>query len=62
MKASELIRLLKKNGFRFDRMAKGSHEIWVNDQTGKTTIVPNHGSKEIPTGTMNKILKQADLK
>ena len=62
MKASELIRLLKNNGFRFDRQAKGSHEIWVNDKTSKTTVVPNHGSKEVPTGTLNKILKQAGLK
>ncbi len=35
MKASELIKLLKKHGFRFDRQEKGSHEIWANDQTGR---------------------------
>lgn len=62
MKASELIKLLKRNGFQFDRQAKGSHEIWINNDTGRTAVVPNHGSKEIPFGTINKILKQAGLK
>jgi predicted RNA binding protein YcfA (HicA-like mRNA interferase family) len=46
MKASELIKLLRKNGFHFDRQAKGSHEIWVNDETKRTTIVSNHGARE----------------
>jgi predicted RNA binding protein YcfA (HicA-like mRNA interferase family) len=61
MKCSELLRKLKKNGFKFDRQGKGSHEIWKNE-AGIEVVVPNHGSQEIATGTAKKIIKDAGLK
>jgi predicted RNA binding protein YcfA (HicA-like mRNA interferase family) len=59
MKPRELIRLLEKNGFMFIRQS-GSHAIYKN-LTGKMVVVPIH-NKDIPTGTLNGILKDADLK
>jgi predicted RNA binding protein YcfA (HicA-like mRNA interferase family) len=57
----ELIRGLKKAGFEFDRQAKGSHEIWYNPATKRSTTIPNHPGVEIPKGTLKAILKQAGL-
>jgi predicted RNA binding protein YcfA (HicA-like mRNA interferase family) len=59
MKPKELIKLLEKHGFVFVRQS-GSHAIYR--KTGqKIIVVPIH-SKDIPTGTLNSILKDADIK
>lgn len=55
----ELVKLLMKEGWTVDRIA-GSHYIMVKD--GKTISVPVHAGKAIPTGLLNKLLKQAGLK
>lgn len=59
MKPRELIKLLEANDFIFIRQS-GSHAIYK--KTGnKIIVVPIH-SKDIPTGTLNSILKDAGLK
>ena len=58
--ASEVMRKLRRAGFRFDRQAKGSHEIWFNPDIRKRTTIPNHPG-EIPEGTVRAILRQAGL-
>lgn len=55
----ELVRLLMKEGWSVDRIS-GSHYIMVKDS--KTVSVPVHAGKAIPTGLLNKLLKQAGLK
>lgn len=61
MKVSELTKILKKNGCFIVR--RGSrHDIWKSTITGNEFPVPRHPSKEIPTGTLNNILKAAGLK
>lgn len=60
MKTSELIKLLKQAGFKkFDEGAR--HTEFLNPTTGKKVYVWRH-KKEVPTGTANKILKDAGLK
>lgn len=60
MKTQELIKLLKKNMCYLKR--NGSrHDIWHSDETGKDFPVPRHKA-EIPTGTLNNILKDAGLR
>lgn len=61
MKVSELKRLLKQNGCRFEEDYT-RHEWWYSPKTGKYFPVPRHDAKEIPTGTLNSILKDAGLK
>ena len=61
MKTSELTKLLKKAGCYFVEHG-GDHDIWFSPITQKEFVVPRHPSKEIPTGTVNKILKDAGLK
>jgi predicted RNA binding protein YcfA (HicA-like mRNA interferase family) len=59
LKAKELIKLLKQNGFIFIRQS-GSHAIYKKPGN-KMIVVPIH-SKDIPIGTLNSILKDASLK
>lgn len=60
MKTSELIKLLKQVGF-VKRAEGGNHTEYYNPNTGKKIYVWRH-KKEVPTGTANKILKDAGLK
>lgn len=55
----EIVALLLARGFEFAR-AKGSHQIYVNRQSGKRTVVPMH-SKDLKKGTLHGILKQAGI-
>lgn len=56
----EVIRKLKLAGFRFDRQAAGSHEIWRNPSTGRYLTIPNH-NRDLAEGTLRAILRQADV-
>ncbi len=62
MNYHELTRKLKASGCSLDRTAKGSHEIWINLNTGARTTIPNWGSKELRTGTVSTILKDLGIK
>lgn len=55
-----LIKLLQQHGFHF-RRAKGSHQVYYNEQTNITVIVPVHGGKDMKKGTFLAILKQAGI-
>lgn len=59
MTPKQIIRLLKKNGFILSSQ-NGSHQKYVNTQTGITVIVPYH-VKDLKKGTEQAILKQAGL-
>ena len=59
MTPKKLIKLLKENGFVFTRQS-GSHAVFRNDQKKKKVIVPIH-TKDIPTGTLHSILKDAGI-
>ena len=59
-KYREIVKRLKELGFQFDRQARGSHEIWFNPATRRTTTLPNHPG-DMPEGTLRAILKQAAI-
>jgi len=61
MKVSELIRLAVKNGCCIKRNG-AEHDIWINPKTGGITRIPRHPSKELATGTANRIMKDLGLK
>ena len=61
MKFSEIVRLLERNGFEVVK-EKGSIRYYGKDGWNKLIRVDYHGSKEIPTGTYDAILKAAGLK
>lgn len=51
---------LRKHGFELARHAKGSHEVWTNDETGRRTVVPNHRG-DLPEGTVRGIIGLAGI-
>ena len=55
----DVIRILEKRGFIFDR-AKGSHHIYLNPDTKQRAVVPVH-RRDLPQGTLLSILKQAGI-
>jgi len=61
MKFSELVRLLERNGFELIR-EKGSIRYYGKQGLDKLIRIDYHGSREIPTGTCDAILKAAGLK
>jgi predicted RNA binding protein YcfA (HicA-like mRNA interferase family) len=61
MRFSELVRLLEKNGFRLLK-EKGSIRYYTKPNHDKLIRVDYHGSKEVPTGTCQAILKAAGIR
>jgi predicted RNA binding protein YcfA (HicA-like mRNA interferase family) len=61
VKFSELIRLLEQNGFDLIK-EKGSVRYYGKEGLNRLFRVDYHGSREIPTGTCDAILKAAGLK
>ena len=61
MKFSDLVRLLERNGFELVR-EKGSIRYYAKTGVDKLIRIDYHGSREVPTGTCEAILKAAGLK
>lgn len=61
MKCSELIRILKNDGWHEIRRS-GSHVIMKHPHKPETLIVPFHASKEVKKGLLKAIFKQANIK
>ncbi|MBI5302906.1 MAG: type II toxin-antitoxin system HicA family toxin [Chloroflexi bacterium] len=61
MRFSELVKLLEQNGFRLVR-EKGSIRYYAKPGIPRLIRVDFHGSKEVPTGTCNAILKAAEIR
>ncbi len=60
MTAKEMVKFLKKNGFK-EIGQRGSHLKMYNSNTNKTTIIPMHKG-DLPKGTEQAILKETGLK
>jgi predicted RNA binding protein YcfA (HicA-like mRNA interferase family) len=60
MKTSEVLKLFKRNGIDFVEHGK-EHDKYHSATTGKDVRIPRH-KKEIPSGTLRRILKDAGLK
>jgi len=61
MKFSELVRLLEQNRFELVK-EKGSIRYYAKSGVDKLIRIDYHGSKEVPSGTCDAILKAAGLK
>jgi len=59
LSAREITRVLKNNGFALAGQ-KGSHQKWRHSN-GLQVIVPVHGSKIIPIGTLKSIIDGSGL-
>jgi predicted RNA binding protein YcfA (HicA-like mRNA interferase family) len=61
MKVKEIIRLLEREGWRIERI-RGSHRQLKHPIKSGTVTIAGKESTEVPPGTLNSILKQAELK
>lgn len=55
----KVIKKARKVGFILRRKTSGTHEIWWNEETRKTCVIPHH--KEIKSGTLKNIIKQMGI-
>lgn len=39
----------------------GSHRGWINPATGGYTVIPFHGNKNLPQGTLKAICRQLGI-
>jgi predicted RNA binding protein YcfA (HicA-like mRNA interferase family) len=60
MKCSELLRILKKDGW-YEVSQRGSHIKLKHPTKMGIIIFPDHGSQEMAKGTEKRILKDAGL-
>ena len=61
MKSSELLKILKRDGW-FEIRQEGSHIMMRHPEKEGTIPVPFHGSKEVKKGLLKAILKEAEIK
>jgi len=59
--SDEVIKVLKKTGFRFKRQSGSSHAIYYRDFDKRRTNVPVHSGKIIKRKTFKSILSSAGL-
>lgn len=60
LKYRDVVACLRRHGFVYLRPGKGSHEFWINRQTGRVTMVACHPG-DIPRGTLRAIIAQTGL-
>ncbi len=58
MNYRQVTRRLRELGCEFLRQAPGSHEVWWNPETKTFTVIPHHGGRDLPPGTLRAILRQ----
>lgn len=58
--AQEVEKILTRFGFA-QVSQRGSHRKWHNSDSRLTVIVPLHGSKELPIGTLRQIMLAAHI-
>jgi mRNA interferase HicA len=62
MNYQELTRKLHILGCReIARRGGGSHRKWINPNSGKGTVIPDWGNKDLKMGTIRGILKRLDI-
>lgn len=57
----QLTRKLRELGCRYDRQARGSHEIWVNTSSLAKTTIPFWGSDDLKPGTISAIIRDLGI-
>lgn len=56
----EVIRAVERAGFVFDRQV-GSHVSLRHPETRRSVTVPVHGARDLPVGTLRRIIRDAGL-
>jgi predicted RNA binding protein YcfA (HicA-like mRNA interferase family) len=58
--AREIMQKLKRAGYVVPRQ-KGSHVIMIRRRDRRAVVVPMHVKKDLPKGTLHRIIEQAGL-
>jgi mRNA interferase HicA len=62
MKYREISRKLRTLGCEeIPRRGGGSHRKWINRGSGKGTIIPDHGAKDLKNNLVKGVVKQLGL-
>ena len=61
MKVRELVKMVERDGWVLVRM-RGSHRQFKHPVKSGTVTVAGNAGVDVPPGTLNNVLKQADLK
>jgi len=62
MKYRELAKLVRNLGcYEIQRRSGGSHRKWFNPKTGKGTVIPDWGDKDLKKGTIKAALRQLGI-
>ena len=56
----KLRKVVEKLGWTLVRV-KGSHHIYTKEDIAKIIVIPVHGNRDLPIGTLKGILKDAEL-
>lgn len=54
-------KLINLGCYALARKGGGTHRKWHNPATNLTTVVPDQGSRDLPTGTVRGIVRQLGL-
>jgi predicted RNA binding protein YcfA (HicA-like mRNA interferase family) len=61
MKVRDIIKRIEKDGWVLSR-TRGDHRQYVHPARPGVVTIPGHPKDDVPTGTLNSILKQAGFK
>ncbi|MBO7574370.1 MAG: type II toxin-antitoxin system HicA family toxin [Bacteroidales bacterium] len=61
MKYTELERLLKRYGCYYTGKQANGHPLWYSPKSKQIFRLSNHGSQEVPRGTLRSILRNAGI-
>jgi predicted RNA binding protein YcfA (HicA-like mRNA interferase family) len=61
LKGPQIVRALQRGGFKLIRVSGSHHVLRKPGAPHSKVIVPVHGAKDIPPGTVHSIIKQAGL-
>jgi len=62
MNYKELTRKLRSlDCHEIPRRGRGSHRKWINPVSGKGTVIPDWGNKDLKQGTIRSVLRQLGI-
>lgn len=62
MRYKEIAKLLRSMGcYEIPRRSGGSHRKWFNPGSGRGTVIPDWGDKDLKKGTVKAALKQLGI-
>ena len=62
MKYNELHKILRENNCSLTGKQRAGHPEWYSPLTGRKFTTCNHGTKEVASGTLKSILRDAGIK